>query len=118
MKAKSSVAKSNKPSAVEQPKPRKEIFPDPLLIMQDIPSDLPPITHKEILAYDNAQHMYKIAKADFERRHANLVFKLLTLHKVEKGSDYEACLDEEGRLVVYEPCDNNCNSSKVDLTRH
>jgi hypothetical protein len=121
MKAKSTVPKDKKPGALELEKPRKEIkeFPDPVMIEQDIPDDLPPITQREISDYQLLRRNYKIAKAEFERKHADLVFKLLTHHPVEEPYDVWnriIQLDDEGRLVVYEPCDY-CNSSKIDLTR-
>lgn len=119
MRSKAIVAKVNKPSAAEQPKPRKtiETLPDPIFLMQDIPSNLPPITQRDLTDYLNTEWEYRIMKADFERKRADLVFKLVTNHKVEESSDYAARLDKEGRLVVSEKC-SCCGSVNLNPIRY
>jgi hypothetical protein len=53
----------------------------------------------EIVTFVNASHVFRLARADFERKRATLTLKLLQGCHCEE-SDYFASLDERGQLVV------------------
>lgn len=74
-------------------------LPDTPLHLEDLPETCPAISQRELVAYGTARHLYLIACADYERKHAELTYKLIQFCKPEPG-DISAHLDEEGRLVV------------------
>jgi len=74
-------------------------LPDRPLKIQDPPEPLPEITMTEIVTFVNASHVFRLARADFERKRATLTLKLLQGCHCEE-SDYFASLDERGQLVV------------------
>jgi|SRR5579863_512426 len=67
----------------------------------DVPRKLRTITQHELEGYVNAEHNYRVAKADFERKHGNLALKLILVCGVEDGN-IRANLDQDGRIVVTE----------------
>lgn len=72
---------------------------DPPVVSRDIPDHLPAISQGEIVEYETALQIYKLARTQFEVKRAGLVMKLLQLCIVEAGS-YFTFLDDEGNLVV------------------
>ena len=83
-------------------------LPEPPLIPAGLSGEAPNITQKEVLAYVNARDTFIVAKLDFERKRANLLYGLRMLREVEPGT-YEATLDrsdeETVRIVSHEHSD-------------
>jgi len=79
--------------------PIKGKLPEGPLSIQDPPEPLPEITMTEIVTFVNASQVFRLARADFERKRATLTLKLLQGCHCEE-SDYFASLDEHGKLVV------------------
>ena len=114
MKAKSNITKAQRPEPTQQPaevkkqrKP-KPTFPDNPLTRVDI-NDLPKITQSEITDYLNAAYHYEIARADYERKRANLAYKLILGARLE-DSDMQAQVDKDGRIILTEKC-STCSSN-------
>lgn len=97
MKAKYKIPRIEK--LPEAPAVEESELPEPPLAVRDIPQNPPEITQAEILAFANASHIFRMARADFEAKRAALTLKLLQLCLCEEGS-YFALLDEQGNLVV------------------
>ena len=74
-------------------------LPDPPLELLDPPRVLPEITQVEIIAFSSAFHRFRIARADFEAKRADLTMKLIRYCHCEEGY-YFATLDEHDKVVV------------------
>jgi len=74
-------------------------LPEGPLEVRDLPAVAPEITQAEIVAFSNASHVFRLARADFEAKRAALALKLLQCCGCEEGS-YFIFLDDEGNLVV------------------
>jgi hypothetical protein len=74
-------------------------LPEPPLSHLDVPENRPAIKQSELVSYANAQHTYRLARADFEGKRAGIVKKLLLYCSPEPG-DMSVSLDKHGRLIL------------------
>ena len=100
MKAKSNVPKKENKAWWPEPKPGK--LPEWPVQMVDLPDRLPKISAKELSECLNALFRYNLARADYERKRAEITLKLLSGCEIEfQGpGGLSAKLDEEGRVVI------------------
>lgn len=77
----------------------KSKLPDPPVLLQDVPGSPPAIAQAELVVAADAEHRFRIARADYERKRAALTLKLLQGCQAEPGS-IEVKLDEEGNVVL------------------
>ncbi|MGH9401380.1 MAG: hypothetical protein ACRD2P_04650 [Terriglobia bacterium] len=56
------------------------------------------------MAYLEARYRYRIARADFKRKHADLLYKLTLGCNADPASEFKARLDKEGRVDITERC--------------
>jgi hypothetical protein len=93
MKAKSKVPERRLP---HQGMP----LPDPPLSIEDVPTQpCVVLTHSEFVAMMNANYTYQIARADFEKKRADVILKLLLGAKLE-SEFYEVEFNQSGGLIV------------------
>jgi hypothetical protein len=84
-----------KPSTLEQVE-----LPDPPLEQKDLPEVRPSISQNSLAAYLSAKQRFQVARADYEKKRANLAIHLLQLCDCEPGA-IQASLENGGnRLVV------------------
>lgn len=84
----------------KQTVPKEVSFPDPPLTQQDVPLQAV-ISNSEFLDMMNAYHTYNIARADFEKKRADVTLKLLLCARLESES-YEVEFNQHGGLIVTE----------------
>lgn len=75
-----------------------KFFPDEPVTAVDV-TRFPTITRKELLRFDRAAYIYRKAKADFERKRAEMVYKLTMGCQPDPKSDIQVRLDIDDRLV-------------------
>jgi hypothetical protein len=102
MKAKNRIHPKSKrpesPPALPNTAQADELL-DPPVVPRDIPDHLPAISQREIVEYQTAFQVYRLARTHFELKRAGIVMKLLQLRYCEEGS-YFTFLDDEGNLIV------------------
>lgn len=107
MKAKSNIPKEKSAtppdSHVERRETPKWNFPDYPVTPVDI-AGLPEICSLEITGYLNALYCYNLARADFERRRAELAYKLTLGCDIDPKGKIAVKLDRDGRIVLSETC--------------
>lgn len=96
MKAKANIPKHQKPSRPTLPE-------HPVRSVNII--NLPKISKGEIDGYVDALWHHQLAQADFERRHADLFYKLTLGCKVDPSSETKVSLDKDGHIIFTEECD-------------
>lgn len=92
MKAtKHNTPRSKRPSSKPQ-------LPEIPLLAVDL-GELPLISHHEMVRYADALYRLQMAKADFERKRGELLYKLVLGCESDRKSPLSVHLDAEGKIV-------------------
>jgi hypothetical protein len=76
---------------------------EPLLSIRDVEDDDVRVTQVELLEAVNAEYIFRVARADYEKRRAAIALKLSLSGDVEPG-DWSAKLDVNGNLLFTSEC--------------
>ena len=123
MKAKKSLPKRNKPSEPKEPKlpgrpflnlkvshlrppePEEPKLPERPLENVDLPEARPTISQHEIVEYVCARDTLLISRLDFERKRAELFYKVRMLCEVAPGSyDVKLAGEDDETVIIIECC--------------
>ena len=86
---------------VRRKRQQYDALPDPPVTQNgDLPRNLPPVTQSELNELLNAMDILRVAQADFDIKRGKVALKLLSLCRVERGSDVEAELDPDGKIIL------------------
>jgi hypothetical protein len=93
--------------------PEEQRLPEPYLIPRDLPQVLPPVSQLEILEYVNARDSFIAARAFYEAKRANMVYKLRLLCKPERGS-FGVRLKGDGDSIVITDSSSSVQVTEID----